>query len=74
MIAPRDDALHVVLLVLHGTEEHGVGEIDHPRHAPARRPEQRPLTLGRTLDDVVRRAEVFANEGCFVLVEGPLEM
>jgi len=74
MIAPRDDALHVVLLVLHGTEEHRVGEIDHARHAPARRPEQRPLALGGALDDVVGRSEIFANECCFVLVERPLEM
>ncbi len=35
VVATRDHALHVVLLVLHRAEEHGVREVDHLRHAPA---------------------------------------
>ena len=57
VVAARDDALHVVLLVLHGPKEHGIGEIDHLRHAAALRTEQHPLAFGRTLDDVVGRTE-----------------
>ena len=74
VVAPGDDALHVVLLVLHGTEKHGIGQIDHLRHAAARRAEQLALALGRAVDDVVGRAEVLADQLRLVLVERPLEM
>ena len=62
VVAAGDDALHVVLLVLHRTEKHGIGQVDHARHAAALRAEQHALALGRTLDDVVGRAEVLANQ------------
>ena len=74
VVAARDHALHVVLLVLDRTQEHRVGKIDHPRHAAAGGAEQRTLARRRALDHVVGRAEVFANQLRLVLVERPLEM
>jgi hypothetical protein len=62
VVPARHHALHVVLLVLHRTEEHRVGEVDHLRHATARRAEQDALALGGTFDDVLRGAEVLADE------------
>ncbi len=62
VVAPRHDALHVVLLVLHRTKEHGIGEIDHFRHAATLRTKQHALAFGRTLDDVVGSPEILANE------------
>ena len=57
VVTTGHDPLHVVLLVLNRTEEHWVGEIDHPRHATTGRSVQRPLCLGRALDDVIRIPE-----------------
>ena len=54
VVAAGHHALHVVLLVLHRAQQDGIGEVDHLRHAPARRAEEFPLTLGRALDDVFR--------------------
>ena len=62
VVAACDHALHVVLLVLHRAQQDGIGEVDHLRHAAARRAEELPLALGRTLDDVLGRAEVLANQ------------
>ena len=74
VVAARDDALHVVLLVLHGAEEDGVREVDHLRHAAALGPEEHALALGGAVDDVVGGAEVLANQLRLVLVERPLEV
>ena len=74
VVAAGDDALHVVLLVLHGTEEHGIGEVDHFRHAAAPRPEEHALALRRTLDHIVGRSEIPPDQLRFVLVERSLEM
>ena len=74
LFAPGDDALHVVLLVLHRAQQHGVRQVDHLRHAAARRTEEHALALGRTVDDVFGRAEVLANQLRLVLVERPLEV
>ena len=63
-----------MLLVLHGAQEDGVGQVDHLRHAAALRAEENPLTFRRAVDDVFRRAEIFADECRFVLVEGALEV
>ncbi len=63
-----------MLLVLHGAQKHGVGEIDHLRHTAPPGTEQDALALGRAVDDVVRGAQILADERRFVLVEGPLEM
>ena len=74
IIAARHDALHVVFLILHGTEEHGVRQVDHARHAPALRAKQNALAFGRTIDHVVRRAQIFAHQFRLVLVEGALQV
>ena len=74
VIAARHHALHVVLLVLDGAKQHRIGEIDHRRHAPALRAKQNALALGRTIDDVIRRAQIFPEQLGFVLVEGAFEV
>ncbi len=74
VVPPGDDALHVVLLVLNRPEQNRIRQVDHLRHAAARRTEEDALALGRTVDDVFRRPEVLANQLRFVLVERPLEM
>ncbi len=72
--AVGDDAVHVVLLVLHGPEEHRVGEIDQARHATAGRAEQGPLGVSRALDEVVGRAQELANQRGLVHEERALEV
>src|SRR5438876_1076940 len=62
IVPPRDDPLHVVLLVLHGAEQHRVRQVDHAGHSAPPRPEQHPLALGRTVDDVFGCAQIEANE------------
>ena len=74
VVAAGDDALHVVLLVLHRAEQHRVRQVDHLRHAAALRAEELALARGRAVDDVVGRAEVLANQLRLVLVERPLEV
>ena len=74
VVAPGHDALHVVLLVLHRPEEHWIRQVDHLRHAAARRAEQRALRLGRSLDDVLRRTEELPEKVGLVAVEGPLKV
>ena len=74
VVAARGDALHVVFLVLHRPEQHGVGEIDHARHPATLRTEQDALALGGTIDDVVGRAQVFADQFRLVLVESALQV
>ncbi len=74
VVAARHNALHVMLLILHGTEKDGVRQVDHARHAPPLRAKQDALAFGRTIDHVVRRAQIFAHQFRLVLVEGALQM
>ena len=74
VVPAGDDALHVVLLVLHRAQQNRIGQVDHLRHAAAFQAEEDALALGWTIDDVFRRPEVLANQLRFVLIEGPLEM
>ena len=74
VVAARDHALHVVLLILHGPKQDGVGEVDHLGHAAARRSEENALRLGGAVDHIVGRAEVLANQLGLVLVEGALKV
>ncbi len=74
VVAPRDDALHVVFLVLHRAEQDGVGEVHHLGNAAARGSEENALRFGGAVDDVIGRAEVFADQLRLVLVEGALEV
>ena len=74
VIAPSHDALHVVFLILHRAEQQRIGEIDHRRNATALGPEERALRLGGRIDDVLRRAQVFANQVRLVLIEGALQV
>ena len=74
VVASRHDALHVMLLILHGAKEHGVRQVDHARHAAALRAKQNALAFGRTIDHVVRRAQVFAHQFGFMLIKGALQV
>ena len=74
VVAACDHAVHVVLLVLDGTEEHRVLEIDHGRHPATGGTEEHALGLGRTLDDVVGSAQKLTQQIGLGLVEGPLEV
>ncbi len=67
-------ALHVVLLVLDRTQQHGIGQVVHLRHPPTRRTEQRTLRLGRTLDDVFWSPQKLSDEFRLVLVKGALQV
>ncbi len=69
-----NDAVHVVLLVLDGSEKHGVREIDHRRNTASRRPEEHALGFGGALDDVIRCAEEVSHEAGLMLVEGAFEV
>ena len=74
VVAPRHDALHVVFLVLHRPQQNRIGQVHHLGNAAPRRPKQNALRLGRAVDNVVRRAEVLANQLRLMLVEGPLQV
>ena len=74
VVAPGDDALHVVFLVLHRAEEDGVGEVHHLGNAAAGGSKEDALRFGGTVDDVFGRAEVFADQLGLVLIEGPLQV
>src|ERR1700688_2668584 len=74
VVAARYNALHVMLLILHGTKKHRVRQVDHARHAPPLRAKQNALTFGRTIDDVIRRAQIVTHQFRLVLIEGALEM
>jgi hypothetical protein len=74
VVPPGHDTLHVVFLVLHGPEQHRVGEVDHPRNPPSLRAEEGSLGLCGAVDEVVRRAQELADERGLVPVEGPLEV
>jgi hypothetical protein len=63
-----------VFLILHGAEKDGIGEVHHLGNAAAGRSKEDALSLGGAIDDVFGRAEVFANQVGFVLVECPLKM
>ena len=52
--------MHVVFPILHGPEEHGIGDIDHLRHPAPCRPEKDALAFGGAVDDVVGRVEKLA--------------
>ena len=74
VVAAGDDAVHVVFLVLHGAEQDGIGEVHHLGNAAAGGSKEDALRFGRAVDDVFRRAEVFADQLGLVLVEGALEV
>ena len=74
VVAARDDAVHVVFLILHRTEEDGVRQIHHLGHAAAGGSKENALRFRRAVDDVFRRAEVFADQFRLVLVEGALKV
>ena len=74
VVASRDDAVHVVFLVLHGAKEDGVGEVHHLGNAAAGGSKQNALRFSRAVDDVFRRAEVFADQLRLMLVEGALQV
>ena len=74
VVAAGDHSLHVVLLILHRTKEHWIGQINHARDAATLGTEQEPLAFGRAVDDVFRRSEEFSNQCRFVLVERSLQM
>jgi hypothetical protein len=74
IVAPRDDALHVVFLVLHRTQEHRILQVDHRRHAEPLRTEQQSLALGGARDQIVGRPEILADELGLVFVERALEV
>ncbi|MCG3162480.1 MAG: hypothetical protein JMDDDDMK_03735 [Acidobacteria bacterium] len=74
VIAPGDNALHVMLLVLNRTEQHRILQINHRRHAAAARAKESPLAFGRAINDVVGRAEELAYEFGLALVERALQM
>ena len=74
VVAARDDAVHVVFLVLNGAEEDRVGQVHHLGDAAARGSEEDALRFCRAVDDVFGRAEVFANQLGLVLVEGALKV
>ena len=63
-----------MFLVLHRPKQHGVGQVHHLGNAAARGSKQNALRLGGAVDDVFRRAEVFADQLGLVLVEGALEV
>ena len=74
VVPARDHALHVVLLVLHRSEEHGIRQVDHLRHTPAARTKEDALAFRRAVDDVFGGAEILADQRRFVFVERPLEV
>ena len=74
VVAARHDALHVVFLVLHRTKQDRVGQVHHLGNAAARRSKQHALRFRRAVDDVIGRAEVFADQLRLVLVEGALQV
>ena len=74
VVAARDDALHVVFLVLHRAKQDGVGQVHHLGNAAAGGSKQNALRFGRAVDDVFGRAEVFADQLRLMLVEGALQV
>ena len=74
IISARDDALHVVFLILHGAKEDGIGEVHHLGNAAAGGSEEDALGIGGAIDDVFGRAKVFADQVRFMLVEGALKV
>ena len=62
IVAARHHAVHVVFLVLHRAEQDGIFQVHHFRHAPAFRAEQFALRGRGAFDDVVGRAEEFAEQ------------
>jgi hypothetical protein len=74
VVAPRHHALHVVFLILYWSEQDGVGQVHHLGHATASGAKEGALRLGGTVDDVVGRAEILADQAGFMLVEGALEV
>ncbi len=62
VVAPGHHALHVVFLVLHRPQQDRVGQVHHLGNAPARGSKEHALRFGRALDDVIGRAEVFADQ------------
>ena len=62
VVPARDDAVHVVFLVLDGTEEDGVGEVHHFGNAAAGGSKEGALRGGGAVDDVFRRTEILADQ------------
>ena len=63
-----------MFLVLHRAEQDGIGQVHHLGNAAARGSKENALRFGRAVDDVVGRAEVFADQLRLVLVEGALQV
>ena len=74
IVAPGDDAVHVVLLVLHRTEEHRILQVDHRRHPAPSGTEEQPLGFCGALDDVVGSTEKLAQQVRLSFVEGPFQV
>ncbi len=74
VVSARDNAVHVVFLVLHGTKEDGVGEVHHLGNAAAGGSKEDALRFRRAVNDVFRGAEVFADQFRLMLVEGALKV
>ncbi len=63
-----------MFLVLHRPQQNRVGQIHHLRHAPPRRSKQHALRFRRTIDNVVGRTEILANQLRLMLVERALQV
>ena len=74
VIPTGDHTLHIVLLVLNGTQQHRVGQVVHFRYTPTRRTKQNTLRLGRALNDVIRGPQKLSDELRLVAIKGPLEV
>ena len=59
IVATSSDAIHVVLLVLHRSDEGRIGQVDCLGDPSAGGTEQLALRLRGAINDVVRRAEEF---------------
>ena len=74
IVAPSRYAVHVVFLILHRTQHHGMLQVDHSRHTPACGAKQDTLGFGRTFDNVIGAAQVFADQFRFRFQEGALQV
>ena len=74
VVAPGDDALHVVLLILHRAKQDGVGQVHHLGDAAPRGAEEDALCFRGAVNDVFGRAEILADQFGLVLIEGALQV
>ncbi len=63
-----------MLLILHGAQQHGVGQVDHLRYAAALGSKQNALAFRGAIDNVIGRAQILAHQFRFVFVKSALEM